>query len=286
MKRNHWGEFTEKVQNDEELAKKSELDKQVMFEKRSELKILHSSVFFELKEKKINLQHKNSAVNQIVGLKKKQELIEELIETSQTDQYTFQQVVPTLQTTLDVFPKVLPSSVPKNLSNLNCFISTVSSDFTTGKPKNVQKINKKCAELALRKSICGLVRITDFTEVKSSALQLLVDATDHFYKELMESIVNVLTNDNRDTETEIDVLTFEKAYFNLTSESSTIFINYFKNDIYNRHQRTAIEFTDKVSELKNIVDTQYNLSEFQHSDFPSHFFVKEEIKQEFDDYDT
>jgi hypothetical protein len=102
----------------------------------------------------------------------------------------------------------------------------------------------------------------------------------------MDSIVNVLTNDDRDTETDIDVLTVEKAYFNLTSESSTVFINYFKNEIYNRHQKTASEFTEKVSELKNIVDSQYNLNEFQNSDFPSHFYMKEEIKQEFDDYDT
>ena len=284
MKRTYWGEFTEKPQNEEELAKKLELDKQVMFEKRSELKILHSSVYFEPKENRIKLQHKNSTVNQIVGLKQKQELIEELIDTSQNDQFTFQQIVPTLQTTLDVFPNRI--SAPKTLNTLNCFISTVSSEFTHGKPKDIPKVNKKCAEMALKKSICGLVRINDFTEIKDSALQLLADSTEYFYKALMDSIVNVLTNDDRDTETEIDVLTFEKAYFNLTSESSAVFINYFKNEIYNRHQKTASEFTDKVSELKNIVDSQYNLNEFQHADFPSHFYMKEEIKQEFDDYDT
>jgi hypothetical protein len=156
MKRNYWGEFTEKAQDEEELAKKLELDKQVMFEKRSELKILHSSVYFEPKEHRIKLQHKNTAVNQIVGLKQKQELIEELIDTSQNDQYTFQQIVPTLQTTLDVFPQKI--SPPKTLNSLNCFISTVSSEFTHGKPKDVPKINKKCVEMALKKSICGIVR--------------------------------------------------------------------------------------------------------------------------------
>jgi hypothetical protein len=286
MKRKLWGEFKEK-QDDEELAKKLELDRQIIFEKRSELKILHSSVYFEPKENRIQLNHKNPAVNQIVGLKQKQELIQELIETSQNDIYTFQQILPGLNSTLESFPTKIVT--PKVNDKLNCFISTIRSDFTTGKPKNVQKVNKKCVDLALRKSICGLLRITDFTEITESALQLLTDSVDHFYKSLMESVVNVLTFDDRDTETDIDIMTFEKAYFNLMSESSTVFLNYFKNEIYGKHHQTASEFTDKVAELKNIVDTHHNLliNEIQHSDYSSNsqFYIKEEVKQEYDEYD-
>lgn len=285
MKRNHWGECRER-KDEEELTKKLDLDRQVMFEKRSELKILHSSVYFEPKENRIQLDHKNVLVNQIVGLKKKQQLIQELISTSNNDVYTFQQILPTLSSTLDI---LLPTSIPTPKTNdkLNCFISTIQTDFVRGKPKDVQKVNKKCIDLALKKSLCGILKITDFEQITESALQLLIDSMDYFYKTLMESVVNVLTNDDRDTETDIDLITFEKAYFNLTNESSTVFLNYFKNEIYNKHQQTAKDFTEKVSELKNIVDTHHNIfiNEMQSSDF-SNFYVKEEIKQEFDDYDT
>jgi hypothetical protein len=56
---------------------------------------------------------------------------------------------------------------------------------------------------------------------------MLIDATEQFYKSLVESIVNVLEAD-RETETEIDLDTFEKAYFNVTNESFLAFLSYFK----------------------------------------------------------
>ncbi|KAG5682232.1 hypothetical protein PVAND_011597 [Polypedilum vanderplanki] len=289
MKRKHWGEFKEK-QDDVELAKKLEMDRQIIFEKRSELKILHSSVYFEPKENRIQLSHKNPAVNQIVGLKQKQELIQELIDTSQNDVYTFQQILPGLNSTLEVFPTKIVT--PKVNDKLNCFISTIQNDFTTGKPKNIQKkVNKKCVDLALRKSICGLLRITDFTDITESALQLMTDSVDHFYKSLMESIVNVLNFDDRDTETDIDIMTFEKAFFNLMNESSTVFLNYFKNEIYLKNQQVATEFTEKVAELKKVVNDNSHqnllINEIQHSEFStnSQFYIKEEVKQEYDDYE-
>jgi hypothetical protein len=224
-------------------------------------------------------------VNQIVGLKQKQEMIQELIETSSTDQYGFQQLVPTLKESLESIPSQIP--IPRHNEKFNklCFIPPNSTEFTAGKPKEIQKVNKNCVEKAIKKSICGLTRLTDYTETTDSALTMFTDATDHYLKSLMESIITVITNDDRETETDVDLMTFERAYFALTGDSATTFFNYFKREIHDKHQETVSEFTQKVSELKNICDNQQPVMQ-QNSDFYQSFFVKEEIKQEYDDYET
>lgn len=112
---------------------------------------------------------------------------------------------------------------------------------------------------------------------------MFTDAVDHFYKSLMESIVTILTNDDRETETDIDILTFERAFFAMTGDSATVFFNYFKKEIHDKHQQTVSSFTSKISELKTIVDQTMSI---QQPDFYHNIFVKDEIKQEYDDYET
>jgi len=286
MKRQLWGELSEEP-DEATMAKQIEIDQEIMMDKRGELKILHSSVFFEPKETHIKLTSKNQTVNQIIGLQQKCEMIQELIESSHSDQYNFQQMIPTLKESLEAIPPHIPTPKHNDKFNKICFIPPVPTNFTTGKPKEIQKVNKTCVQLALKKSICGLARLTDYTETSESALTMFADAVDHFFKSLMESIVTVLTNDDRETETEVDLMTFERAYFALTGDSSTVFFNYFKKEIHDKHQHTVSAFTTKVAELKTIVDSHQSLiNEMPQPDFYQSFFVKEEIKQEFDDYET
>lgn len=281
MKRNHWGEIQEE-KDEEKLERINEYDNKILFEKRSEIKILKSSVFLEDKQSTIKIKiHKNS-VNSIVGLKQKEELIQQLIDSSQFNS-NFHQMVPTLKEVLPILNnyKVTP---PK----YNSFISSSSSDFLRGKQvKPIPKINKACVDLAMRKSICGLVRM-DFTDITSSALTLLTDTLDHFYKSLMEEIVNVITNENRETETDIDLLTFEKAYFHLMNDSSTSLLLNYATHVFNKHKQAATDLNEKVSELKSIVDSHQSIfNDMNSSEFSSHFFVKQEqdIKQEIEDYE-
>lgn len=245
-----------------------------------ELKILHSSVFFEPKETHIKLLSRNQTVNQIIGLKQKQDMIQELIETSNSDHYGFQQLLPTLRESIEKIPPQIPTIKHNDKFNR-------ATSFTKGKSKEIQKVNKTCVELALKKSICGLARITEYTDISKSALTMFTDAVDHFFRSLMESIVSILVSDDLETETDIDIMTFERAFFALTGDSSTVFFNYFKNEIHDKHQQTVSNFTNKVSELKTIVEShQSAVNEMQQPDFYQSFFVKEEIKQEFDDYET
>lgn len=243
-------------------------------------------MFFEPKETHIKLLSKNQTVNQIIGLKHKQEMLQQLIETSRSDQFAFQQLVPSLKESLEGIPTHIPTAKHCDKFNKICFIPPTPTNFTQGKPKEIQKVNKTCVQLALKKSICGLTRITDYTSISESALTMFTDSVDHFFKSLMESIVSVLENDDRPTETEVDLLTFERAFFALTGDSATIFFNYFKKEIHDKHQQTASDFSSKVSELKTIVEGHQTLmmNEMQQPNFYQSFFVKEEIKQEYDDY--
>ena len=209
-------------------------------------------------------------------------MIQQLIETSETDQFGFQQLVPTLRETLEQVPSKIATPKLNEKFNKLCFIPLEPTSFTTGKPKEVQKVNKKCVELALKKSICGLTRLTDYTEISDSALTLFTDSVKHFFSSLMESIVTILDNE-RETETDVDLVTFERAYFALTGDSATSFFNY-QRDVHDKHRQTVRNFSDKISELKTIVDCQ-QLNEIQ-PDFYQNFFVKEEIKQEFDDFEN
>lgn len=285
MKRNHWGELKEE-KDEEKLAKINDYDSKIIFEKRSELKILKSSVFLEDKQRTMFIKiHKNSSVNLVVGLKQKEELIQQLIDTSQCNSMSFHQMVPTLKEVLPIL-----NNYKVTTPRYNCFISSSQSDFVKGRQaKQVPKINKACVSLGMKKSICGLARSSDFSDITSSALTLLTDTLDHFYKSMMEEIVNVITNENRETETDIDLLTFEKAYFHLMNDSSaSLLLNYAAN-VFNKHRQTALDLNEKVGELKSIVESHQGLfnNNMSSSEFSSHFFVKQEqdIKQEMEDYE-
>lgn len=245
------------------------------------MKILKSSVFFESKEKHIKLLSRNDAVNQIVGLKQRQTMIQELIDSSADS--NFAQLLPTLKDTLDSIPKNISTPNYNDKFNKICFIPPVKNDFTLGKPKNVQKVNKTCVQHALRKSICGLTRLTDYTNITESALTMYMDAVHIFLKSLTESIVTILTNEDREAETDVDLATFERAYFALTGESTTTFFNYFKREIQDKHNQTVNEFNSKVGELRNIVESQHQ-TVFNHDFYHHNFFIKEEIKQEQEEY--
>lgn len=304
MKRQLWGEFSSTVDDADSLAKQNEIDQEIMDNKRGErtitkqilriptnflcnsilgdLKILKSSVFFESKEKHIKLLSRNDAVNQIVGLKQRTTMIQELIDGAAND-HNFTSLLPTLKETLDSIPRNITTPNYNDKFNKICFIPPVKNDFTLGKPKNVQKVNKTCVQHALRKSICGLTCLTDYTNVTESALTMFMDAVHIYLKSLTESIVTILTNEDREAETEVDLVTFERAYFALTGESTTTFFNYFKREIQDKHNRTVNEFHDKVDELKNIVESQHQTI-FSDDFYQHNFFIKEEIKQE-EDYD-
>lgn len=190
--------------------------------------------------------------------------------------------MPMLKETIDVIPAHIPTARHNDKFNKICFIPPTKTSFTTGKPKEIQKVNKTCAKLALKKSICGLTSLTDYTETTQSALTMFTDAVDHFYKSLMESIVDRLTNEDRETETDVDLLTFERAYFAVTGDSTLTFFNYFKTEIHDKHQETVSNFTEKVSELRSVIESRESVLCDVHQ--PDFFYLKEEIKQEFDDY--
>lgn len=284
MKRHqqHWGEFNNcDFQDEATKAKRIEEDQQIMLEKdeHGELKILLTDLIFEEKLQMKKIKSKDEKLNQIVSFRRKKDILQEIIDMSKEDQYNFQHLLPIIRDSLNLLPTEIPiQRQSRHNPLLNKMSITSQSSFTAGKPKDIKKINKTCVRLALRKSICGLASL-HFHDANQSAINMLTDSVEHFYKSLMESIVTVLTNEDRDTATDIDVLTFEKAYFALTGESSTSFFNYFKTQSI-KHAETVTIFNDKLSELRNIVVSA------QSSNVPqNNFYLKQEIKNEMEDYE-
>lgn len=116
------------------------------------------------------------------------------------------------------------------------YLPAVDTPFSRGTPVNVPTITKPVVVAALRKSISGLLRLKGFNgiyiqcvkmcryifkyifflECNESALVMLMDGVDEFFKCLLESVNNVLLNENRDV---IVSNSFQNRYFFLNSLS-------------------------------------------------------------------
>lgn len=141
----------------------------------------------------------------------------------------------------------------KKFSKPIWFINPDKTPFTEGKPKEIPKISRATAHAALRKSICGLVRLTKFSEIEDSALTMMVDAIDNFYILFLEAITNLLTDENPAIDNQLDVMKVEKAYFNFTNQSITSFHNYIKNEINHKNQNEINNFIDQFNEYDKLV---------------------------------
>ena len=151
------------------------------------------------------------------------------------------------------FPTMARRKTDKKFLKPIWFITPDKTPFTEGKPKEVAKISQASAHAALRKSICGLVRLTKFSEIEESALTMMVDAIDNFYILFIEAITNLLIDENPAIDNQLDVMKVEKAYFNFTNQSITSFHNYMKTEINHKNQNEINNFTDKFNEYDKLV---------------------------------
>lgn len=148
------------------------------------------------------------------------------------------------------------------------FIPPEETDFIKGKPKEVAKITKKSVTAALRKSICGLIRTCKFSEIDESALVMLIDSVDHFYNQLIESIVAVLVSENRDTETQLKILDVEKGYYAFANQSILSLHNYYNDEIIQKNQNEINNFTQTFENYDKLVSRQQNLANMYFNDSP------------------
>lgn len=144
------------------------------------------------------------------------------------------------------------------------FVKPQDTRFTRGAAKPIPPITKPIVNICLRKSLCGLLKMSDFMQSTDSALILFTDAVDHFYKSFMECINEaVLLNepppggDKRrklpnDKNRILDVTVLEKAYRTMTCDSLTSLHNYYKNTIIAKNAQEVEEFTEIFGEYKKL----------------------------------
>lgn len=214
-----------------------------------------------------SLSNQNSLVTQTVEVMHQTEMIQTLIDTyadKSNGNYVLNhnQILPNID-----FP-------PENTANLLSdrkfakplwFIRPRDTQFTKGVSKSpIPPITKPIVNICLRKSLCGLLKMSDFIQSNDSALILFTDAIDHFYKAFMDSLNEAVLlsepppgADKRkklpnDKNRKLDVAVVEKAYHNMTSESLTCLHNYYKNTIVAKNAQEIEEFNEIFGEYKKL----------------------------------
>ncbi|XP_063707257.1 uncharacterized protein LOC134836052 [Culicoides brevitarsis] len=206
---------------------------------------------------------KNALVSQAVEVNQQTEMISSLLDTysnNSNNKFNFQ-----LMPNID-FPPSNSALIDKDrvFQKPIWFICPTENDFTKGNPKDCgTRITKAAVVPALKKSVCGLLKMAGFAEANSSALVTFVDAVDQFYKYFMEQIRVAVNEEQKggDTNVEISILALEKAYFTMTAKSLTQLHNHFKNDIYVRNRQEIAQYKESMNEYNKLLQ-ENNLKDY------------------------
>uniref|UniRef100_A0A336KR36 CSON013177 protein n=1 Tax=Culicoides sonorensis TaxID=179676 RepID=A0A336KR36_CULSO len=253
----HWGEF-EASQDHEMKVVKISTSKIAQLQEVMEKESNGDSQDTNRVYKKLLI--KNALVSQALEVNQQTEMISSLLDTYSNNKFNFQPM-PNID-----FPPSNSAIIDKDrvFQKPIWFIRPIESNFTKGIPKDYDnRITKATVIPAIKKSVCGLLKMAGFAEANSSALVTYVDAVDQFYKYFMEQ-VRIAVNEQSthgDTCTEIDIMALEKAYFTMTSKSLTQLHNHFKSDIYVRNRQEIAQYKESMNEYNKLLQ-ENNLKDY------------------------
>ena len=158
------------------------------------------------------------------------------------------------------------------------FVNPQSSKFTAGEPSPAPKIEKPIVLCALKKSLCGLLRMAGFSEISESALIMFADGVDQFLKLYTDSLKDILVHEGRDKENTLDVMTLEKGYHAFSGKSLTSLANYWK-DIVNKNLDEIAEFKDSFNEYDKLMQENLRTTDIKEEDY---FGVFDQTQNSFD----
>lgn len=267
MPRQLWGKIKETS------AKENETEKMVpVAAKRSKLEEMQERLPSSAK-KSVELQVKNPLVTQTIEVMKQTEMLQSLIDTYSNKSGTSNYLLNPCQMIPEVdFP-------PENAADfINddkfakpiWFIPPIESSFARGVPQVYPQINPKICRVALRKAVCGQLRVCGFTDISESALVLFTDAAQEFMRNLMQRIREVHANNPQiEMENEVEVKSLEKAYYSLTNTSLTNVHNYFKHQLVARNRSEIAEFNGVLQEYDKLMKESQSMQkeDFQEGDF-------------------
>ncbi|XP_055523982.1 uncharacterized protein LOC129717823 [Wyeomyia smithii] len=252
MKRKHWGSLEDGSDKKNEIASNEIILPMTKMEKFQQIKLPYTIT----REKRIPL--KNPLVTQTVEVMNQTEMIQTLIDTYSTKSghsYILNpcQLMPNID-----FPPANTADLNRNEKILRplWFANPHDSRFTRGEPRSYPKLTRPVLIQALRKVICGLLRVAGFSEINESALIMMVDGIDQYMRLLCESMRDVLVSEGREAQSTLDILTLEKSYFAVSKRSVTSLHNYYK-ELGNKNKNEIREFKDIFQEYDKLLQENH-----------------------------
>lgn len=166
----------------------------------------------------------------------------------------------------------------------------VPSNFSKGVPIAYPQINQDICKAAIRKAICGQLRIAGFTDAANSAIILFTDAVEEFVRNFMEKIheTHRCMNVRLEAQRDINIMQLEKAYYSMTNNSILQIHNYFKHNLITRNRTEINEFKGALSEYDKLMKESQRLqnNKYHESEFMNIFDIASASSSSSANYNT
>ncbi|KAH8387105.1 hypothetical protein KR093_004654 [Drosophila rubida] len=227
-----------------------------------------------------DMQHtvelKSSVVTQTIEVMKQTEMLQSLIDTYSTknasleifsnyelciNNYFLQGSSNYLLNPCQMIPEV--DFPPENAADLVSeqkfqkpiwFIPTVDTAYSRGDPQSYPELSSNTCRHALRKAMCGLLRLAGFTDSSETAVVLLTDAAEEFLRSFVQEYRGFYDIEPKlEKSTMLRLQPLEQAYFSMTGTSLTQVHNYYKHKVISRNRTEIAEFNSVLQEYDKLM---------------------------------
>ncbi|XP_034672241.1 uncharacterized protein LOC117903863 [Drosophila subobscura] len=271
MQVEHWGAMPEDDEDPEDQS-----DKLVpIYAKKLMLEEIRQRGELEPEENEHIVELNSSLVTQTIEVMKQTEVLQSLIETYSNKNGSSNYLLNPCQMIPEVdFP-------PENAADLVgeqkfqkpiWFIPTADTAYSRGDPQHYPQISISACRQALRKVMCGMLRLAGFTDCSESAIQLLTDASEEFLRSFICEYRACYDVDPKTRKsTVLQLLPLERAHTALTGTSLTQVHNYYKHKVITRNRVEIGEFNSVLQDydqlMKESQSSMQRQQEFNSSDF-------------------
>ncbi|EDV34175.1 uncharacterized protein Dana_GF21109 [Drosophila ananassae] len=233
------------------------------------------------KEMRHTVELRSSLVTQTIEVMKQTEVLQSLIETYSNKNGSSNYLLnPCLMIPEVDFP-------PENAADLVSeqkfqkpiwFTPPVDTAYSRGDPQDYPEISSDTCRQAVRKVMCGMLRLAGFTDCSESAVQVLTDATEEFLRSFVGEYRGCYDSDPRlQKATSLKLLPLERAYTAITGTSLTQVHNYYKHKVIARNRVEIGEFNGVLQEYDKLMkESQSSMQKQQiqqHQDFNGSDFL-------------
>eukprot|EP00099_Drosophila_melanogaster_P017301 NP_573248.2 Spt7 [Drosophila melanogaster] len=228
-------------------------------------------------EKHHKLELRSALVTQTIEVMKQTEVLQSLIETYSNKNGSSNYLLnPCLMIPEVDFP-------PENAAELVgsqkfqkpiWFTPTVDTAYSRGDPEAYPEIPSSACRQAMRKVMCGMLRLAGFTDCSESAVQLLTDATEEFLRSFIGEYRGYYDSQPRlQNSTVLQLVPLERAHFAQTGTSLTQVHNYYKHKVLARNRAEIAEFNSVLQEYDKLMKESQSSMQKQHNEFNGHDFL-------------